>query len=574
MYNPRCYATRMCITARSWRLTGALGALLTLAACSSGGGNGGVPPPPAPTPTPVAAADAARLLEQATFGVTASDVAHLQSVGIDAYISEQLAYAPTQYSGSAYTPPTAPPDCMNDGSNPPDASSLCARDQYSPFQVQRAFFTHALNDPDQLRQRVAFALSQIMVVSGVEIYQAYGLADYQNMLLNDALGNYRTLLQDVTLSPTMGRYLDMANSDQSNSQNGTVPNQNYAREVLQLFSIGLVALNPDGTQQLDANGAPIPTFDGATIEGFASVFTGWTYPPLPGANSHWTNPINFDGTMVAFAAHHQPGTKALLNGYTVAANQTPAQDLANALDDIFNHPNVGPFIGRQLIQHLVTSNPSPAYVARVAAVFANDGQGMRGDLGAVVRAILTDAEARGAAPAANSFGHFREPALFITSTLRSLGGQSDGVLPRSASAAMGQPIFSPETVFSFYPPSYQIAGTQTLAPEFGIDNAATVLARANFLNTVIMQGGAAPDPTVTASTGTTISLTPFAAAADNTALIAQLNQTLMHGSLPSDASNIIVTAADAVAASSTDPLAAARAASYLILSSAQYQVER
>jgi hypothetical protein len=135
-----------------------------------------------------------------------------------------------------------------------------ARAQYSPFQVQRDFFTHALNNPDQLRQRVAFALSQIMVVSSVEIYEAYGLADYQNILLNDALGNYRTLLQDVTLSPTMGHYLDMANSDETNPQNGTVPNQNYAREVLQLFSIGLVELNPDGTQQLDANGAPIPTF--------------------------------------------------------------------------------------------------------------------------------------------------------------------------------------------------------------------------------------------------------------------------------------------------------------------------
>ena len=231
----------------------------------------------------------------------------MQSVGIDAYINEQLAYAPTQYTGYAYTPHTAPAGCKSDGSNPPDASSLCARDQYSPFQVQRDFFTHALNNPDQLRQRVAFALSQIMVVSSVEIYEAYGLADFQNMLLKDALGNYRTLLQDVTLSPTMGHYLDMANSDETNPQNGTVPNQNYAREVLQLFSIGLVALNPDGTQQLDASGAPIPTFDGTTIDGFASVFTGWTYPPLPGANSQWTNPINFDGTMVSFPNHHQAG---------------------------------------------------------------------------------------------------------------------------------------------------------------------------------------------------------------------------------------------------------------------------
>ena len=278
--------------------------------------------------------------------------------------------------------------------------------------------------------------------------------------------------------------------------------------------------------------------------------------------------------MVAFPDHHQPGTKVLLNGYTVAANQTPAQDLADALDDIFNHPNVGPFISKQLIQHLVTSNPSPGYVARVAAVFADNGQGVRGDLSAVVRAILTDAEARGDAPATNLFGHLREPALFISSTLRSLGGQSDAVLLRSASSAMGQPIFSPETVFNFYPPSYQVPGTQTLAPEFGIANAATALARANFINTVIMQGGAAADPTVSGSTGTRIDLTSLAGAANNGALIAQLNQTLMHGSLSSAASNIILTAVNSVAANSANPLAAAQAASYLILTSAQYQVER
>jgi hypothetical protein len=278
--------------------------------------------------------------------------------------------------------------------------------------------------------------------------------------------------------------------------------------------------------------------------------------------------------MVSFPNHHQAGTKALLNGYTVPAGQSPEQDLANALDNIFNHPNVGPFIGKQLIQHLVTSNPSPAYVSRVAAVFANNGQGVRGDLGAVVRAILEDPEARGVAPAGNLFGHLREPALFITDTMRSLGGQSDGVLLRSASSAMGQPIFEPETVFNFYPPSYQIPGTQTTAPEFGIQNAATALARANFINTLIMRGGAAADPTVTGSTGTSMDLTALAATGGSAAIITQLNQTLMHGSLPDDAAAIILTASDAAAANSTDPLAAARAASYLLLSSAQYQVVR
>jgi len=574
MCDGRLYTTGSRNRVRGPGLSATVCALITLASCGGGSSNSTDSLPTAPTPASVSASDAARLLEQATFGATASDIAHVQSIGIDAYISEQLAYAATQYTGFAYTPHTAPASCKNDGSSPPDAASLCARDQYSGFQVQRDFFIHALNNPDQLRQRVAFALSQILVVSSVEIYEAYGLADYQNILLRDALGNYRTLLQDVTLSPTMGHYLDMANSDATNPRNGTVPNQNYAREILQLFSIGLVELNPDGTQQLDANGAPIPTFNGTTIEGFASVFTGWTYPPLAGATSKWTNPINFDGTMVVFPDHHQSGTKALLNGYTVAASQTPAEDLANALDNIFNHPNVGPFVSQRLIQHLVTSNPSPAYVARVAAVFANNGQGVRGDLSAVVRAILTDSEARGELPATSLFGHLREPALFITSALRSLGGQSDGVLLRSASSSMGQPVFSPETVFSFYPPSYEIPGTQTLAPEFGIDNAATALARTNFINTLIMQGGAGPDTTVVGSTGTTVNLTVLSSAGSNTALVAQLNQTLMHGSLPADAANIIIAAANSADTGSTDPLAAARAATYLFLTCPQYQVER
>ena len=556
------------------KLLGVIGAALIVSACG-GGGPGATAPsaPPPPAAAAVTATDAARLLDQATFGVTASDVSKVQSSGIDAYISAQLALPATQYTGYSYTPHTAPANCKSDGSNPPDAASLCARDQYSAFQVQRDFFTHALNNPDQLRQRVAFALSQIMVVSSVEIYEAYGLADFQNILLNDALGDYRTLLQDVTLSPTMGHYLDMANSDQTNPANGTVPNQNYAREVLQLFSIGLVELNQDGSAQLDATGAPIPTYAPPTIEGFSAVFTGWTYPPLSGASSNWTNPINFDGQMVSFPNHHQAGSKLLLNGSTVPAGQTPDQDLANALDNIFNHPNVGPFIGKQLIQHLVTSNPSPAYVARIAAMFADNGQGVRGDLSAVVRAILEDEEARDAAPAA-LFGHLREPALFMTATMRSLGGQSDGVLLRSASSAMGQPIFSPETVFNFYPPSYQIPGTPITAPEFGIQNAATALARANFVNTVILQGGAAPNSSVTGSTGTSIGLSAFTGATDNAAMIQALNQTLMHGSLSSDASAIILTAANAAAANSSDPIAPVRAAAYLILTSGQYQVER
>jgi uncharacterized protein (DUF1800 family) len=546
--------------------------LLTLAACGGGGSSGSPPPVVPPPPNQPSAADTARLLEQATFGVTASDVSHVQSVGFTAYLAEQLAATASQYTGFSYTPHTAPVGCQTDPATPTDASSICARDKYSLFQVQRQFFMNALNDSDQLRQRVAFALSQIFVVSGTEVYEAYGMADYQNMLLNDAFGNYRDLLQDVTLSPVMGRYLDMAGNYKADPAHGTAPNENYGREVLQLCSIGLYELNPDGSQKLDSTGAPIPTYDQSVVIGFAAAFTGWTFPPLPGASSTPSNPINYDGAMVAFDSEHEAGTKTLLDGFTIPAGQTSAQDLKMALDDIFNHPNVGPFIGKQLIQHLVTSNPSPAYVGRISAVFADNGSGVRGDLGAVVKAILTDPEARGDAPATGGFGHLREPALFISSVLRSLGGQSDGVLARSASSGMGQPIYTAPSVFNFYPPSFVLPGSQSLAPEFGIDNAATALAKANFVNTVIIKGGAAADPTVTGSTGTSIDLSSLAAITDPNALITQLNQTLMHGSLSSAASGIILGAVNAQSA--TDPLAAARTASYLMLTSAQYQVER
>jgi uncharacterized protein (DUF1800 family) len=552
--------------------------LLTITACGGGGSSGpaptpappsSTPPPPAPQPS---AADSARLLDQATFGVTASDVAHVQAVGIDAYLTEQLAATASQYTGFTYTPHTAPVDCRNDGSSPLDAASICARDKYSLFQVQRQFFTHAIADPDQLRQRVAFALSQIFVTSGIEIYEAYGMANYQNVLLRDAFGNYRTLIQDVTLGPVMGHYLDMADNDKTNAAAGTSPNENYGREVLQLFSIGLYQLNADGSQKLDGSGAPVPTYDQDVVEGFSSVFTGWTYPPLADAASQWTNPIDFDGVMVSFADHHEPGAKLMLDGYTIPAGQTSEQDLQQALDDIFNHPNVGPFIGKQLIQHLVTSNPSRAYVARVSAVFADNGKGVRGDLGAVVKAILTDTEARGDAPVAANFGHLREPALFVTGLIRSLGGQSDGVLLRSAVGAMEQPIYTPQSVFNFYPPGFVLPDTQTSAPEFGIDDAASLLARQNLVNTLIFGGGAKADPTVTGSTGTSIDLGALAANTDANALIRQLNQQLMHGSLSGAASAAILTAVNAQRAA--DPLAAALTAAYLILTSGQYQVER
>ncbi len=571
----RCASTLKGSSASIWQGRAALlgGALLYMTGLVAASDDAAAQAAPGSTASAGARdADVARLLDQATFGVTTADVARVKAVGIRGFIDAQLATPPTLYKGFSYAPPTAPADCQYHAATPTDASSLCARDTYGPFQVQRQFFEHAVAAPDQLRQRVAFALSQIFVVSSVEIYEAYGLADFQNLLLEDAFGNYRRLLEDVTLSPVMGHYLDMVRNDKTNAANGTTPNENYAREVLQLFSIGLYELQPDGSQKLDASGQPIPTFDQNTIEGFASLFTGWSYPPLPGATPSFFAPVNFDGVMPAYAGHHEPGTKTLLNGLVVPGGQTPAEDLAAGLDNIFHHPNVGPFIGKQLIQHLVTSNPSPAYVARITAVFDDDGHGVRGNLGAVVRAILTDREARGERPLSADFGHLREPALFIAGALRSLGGQTDGVFPESASANMGQPIYSPETVFSYYPPSYMIPGSTLLAPEFGIENAATALARANFINTVIMDGGAKPNPTVVGATGTSVDLSPYAPISDHLKMIDELDHVLMHGSLRGEAKQEVLFAVNAV--TSTNPLAPPAVAAYLILTSAQYQVER
>lgn len=521
--------------------------------------------------------DATRLLEQGTFGPTAQDIAHVQGVGTEAYLSEQFALPAGGYPGFAYYTHTPGVSCQYDPTAPTGPASLCARDHYTLFQVQRLFFTNALTGADQLRQRVAFALSQIFVVSGTDIYEAYGMAAYQNMLLNDAFGNFRDLLTDATLNPAMGNYLDMVNNDKPNPSLGTEPNENYARELMQLFSIGVNKLNLDGSEQKDVKGQPIPTYDQGVVEGYAHLFTGWTYAPRPGVTSKWTNPINYEGNMVLFALHHDTAAKLILGGKIIPAGQTPQQDLKDGLDAIFNHPNVGPFIGRQLIQHLVTSNPSPGYVARVATVFNDNGQGVRGDLRAVVRAVLIDPEARGDSKSDAAYGHLREPALTMTSLLRSLGGQSDGVYLRGQAIAMGQNIFIPATVFNYYPPDYQVpglvAGTHDLAPEFGIQDTTTTLTRANFVYRLVYGNGVAPDPTVSGSIGTQLDLTTLQAyASDADALVEQLNQRLMHGALTGGAHTTIAGAVNAVA--SSDLTQRTFMAMYLLASSLQYQVER
>ena len=331
---------------------------------------------------------------------------------------------------------------------PASCTGDCQRDNYTYYQLQRHFFTNALYGQDQLRQRVAFALGQIIVTSQVDVPLPSWMRTYQQLLYRSAFGNFRQLLYDVTVNPTMGRFLDMLNNrcqtrtppNVNICRNGlnSQPNENYAREILQLFSIGTFLLNQDGTRQLDGNGNPISTYDQTVVEEFSRVFTGWilaaALPGPPGIGGTVPNYRRPDASAAGLARTSKTitirGPKTLLNGLQLPGGQSQAVELGAAIDNIAFHPNVAPFIGKQLIQHLVTSNPSPAYVARIAAVFASNANSPT-QLYDVVRAILLDPEARGdfIDPATQpNYGKLREPVQFITNLLRAFNANSDGVL--------------------------------------------------------------------------------------------------------------------------------------------------
>ena len=349
----------------------------------------------------------------------------------------------------------------------------------NPGDLQRdrldIWFRNALNEPDQLRQRVAFALSEIMVVSeiGALIQAQYGLASYYDMLAENAFGNFRDLMQDVTLHPSMGVYLSMLGNEKPNAALNIRPDENYARELMQLFTIGLVELDIDGSVITDSLGEPIPTYDQEIIEGFAHVYTGWHYAGAPSFEEAQRNDANQTIPMQLYPAFHDTGPKTLLSGVTLPAGQTGDQDLRDALDNVFAHPNVGPFIATRLIQRLVTSNPSPAYVARVATIFNDNGSGVRGDLGAVVKTILLDPEARSTS-GTDIRGKLKEPLLRLTQLWRAYDARSaDGGYDfRIPNIIFGQgPLQSP-SVFNFFSPFYappgEIRDAGYVAPELQI----------------------------------------------------------------------------------------------------------
>ena len=564
---------------------------------------------------PASEPDTVRFLEQATWGPTSAEVARVKAMGFIAYLNEQFSLAPSNAAkGSNYPDLTFPLDdinqaCPSTSADPNYNQNVCTRDNFTIYPVQRTFFSNALYRNDQLRQRVAFALHQIMVVSAnSEVNRPSWMTIYLQALDRNAFGSYRTLLNEITLTPAMGEYLDMRLSIR------TSPNENFAREVLQLFSIGTDVLNPDGTVQRDAQGNTIPTYSQADVNEFTRVFTGWNFATAIGAGI-----TNFRDPMVPRGGqNHDAGAKTLLNGFSIAACSSPngtaniacaQSDMTAVMNHLANHPNVGPFISKQLIQHLVTSNPSPAYVERVAKVFNNDCSGLysqgctnvRGSLKFVVQAILLDPEARGDVKTDPNYGKLREPAQYINGFLRAFnvkrfdksgtcnppsdfGGCSDGVLGSRGgdfTGTLDQPIFQPPTVFSYYQPAYEVPGTKILGPAFGILSTTTTLRRANNINTLIYNG-VTTNNTPTALNpdkprGTSIDISNLEALAGNPVdVVNALDALLLHGTMHPQMRSSIITAMNAIndANVTTRNLKRARMAVYLVATSSQYDIQR
>jgi uncharacterized protein (DUF1800 family) len=501
-------------------------------------------------------------MAQATFGADRAEIDRAAAMGVDAWLDEQFAMPRTQ----------SHVDWLR-------AQGVEVFDnRFSSHQIDYSLWRKFLSSPDQLRQRMVYALSQIFVVSTDAMdgyWPQFSLASYVDILETHAFGNFRQLLEAVTLSPAMGDYLSMRGSRKADTQ-GRQPDENYAREVMQLFTIGLVQLNVDGTPRL-TSGRTTDTYVQADVTGLSRVFTGWDR--VPAGNEIEQSAQQLLMPMVSTANRHETGTKTFL-GTTIAENTNAAASLRSALDVLFNHANVGPFIGRQLIQRLVTSNPSPAYVASVAAAFANNGSGVRGDLKAVLRAVLTHSEARqlNAARSDNGYGKLREPVLRFTQWARaakanSASGQWKLGSLSDPAARLGQsPLRSP-SVFNFYrpgyvPPNTLIATASRVAPEFQITTESSVAGYLNFMQSAIS--------TTSGVNGSDI-LPNYSAwlpsAGDPAALADEANLVLAAGQLPAARVNLI---RDAIASmpstSDADKRRRVQAALLLTLAAPDYLV--
>jgi len=555
---------------------------LALAACGGGGGDSSTPPtqnppPVVPPPVTITDAEAARFLLQAQFAVTDTDVAAVKTSGYAAWLTTNYSAAPGQ-AGVAWLD--------SRGHN----SITIEQKYFWPQMGDWMIWNQLLAGPDQLRKRVAFALSQFFVVSLSPIdgfYPPYVIGAYWDVLCANAFGNFRQLLERLTLNAGMGFFLNTKGNLKEDA-NGRQPDENYAREVMQLFTIGLYELNADGTLRLDASNNPIETYGQSDITNLARVFTGydWDYLANGGTftnvawhdydvpntrfatNPMWFNPANHSNLAVTFL------------GTTIPANTPGPEALRIALDRLFNHANTGPFFARQMIQRLVMSNPSPAYVGRVAAAFANNGAGLRGDLKAVWTAILTDVEARTVPAAADTMsGKLREPVVRFVQWARTVGITSTDnewiIYDLSPSDnALGQsPLRSP-SVFNFFrpgyvPPNTAIATASKQAPEFQILNETTTAGYLNFMQNVTRNGYINVKPTYTA-------LLPIAH--DVPAVVAYLNLRLTANQLSTQTLTVLqaVLVAFNITAASADAnkLNMLATACFLIMASPEYLVQK
>ena len=458
----------------------------------------------AATPAPnVSKIKAGRFLEQAAFGPTPAEMDKILQMGTDAWLDQQLTMAET---------PIPVPASMGE-----------ARGQY----LNR--LAHA---PDQVRQKTIWALGQIIVVSSNKNNYPAEYVPYLQILSKHAFGNYRALLREIATSPQMGKYLDMANSIKPGPT--SQPNENFVRELKQLFTIGLYQLNPDGSNALDGQGKPIPTYSQNDIRQFALAATGWTYP---GANATGINWENFSGPLQPRPTLHDTTAKTLLNGATLPPGQTPDQDLDGFLDNLFLHPNTAPFVATRLVRAFASSNASPAFIQRVAAVFVNNGANVRGDLKAVVKAILTDPEARQDTATPNQ-GRLKDPIYQTIALTRALNGQVSASNQRVyLFVGMGQMPLTPNSVFGFYSPMYRIPGSALFGPEFQIYSPTEAVLRGNLFQE-ILSGYAAGDFSA--------DLTPFQAVAGNTAqLVDAVDDVLTYGRMGSPLRAAIAKAVDA-----------------------------
>jgi uncharacterized protein (DUF1800 family) len=573
-------------------------------------------PTPAPTSPFVtnelaeSGGDRGRFMEQAAFGQSNALDFRLRQIGIRRWIEEQFnkSYPTIPYPNFPLKPFDGPTSCGEYGTSP--EVDLCHRNHYWAYNNQKWMVKEALYGDDQLRRRVSWALHQIWVVSHANISQQRGTQEYIEILDNNAFGNYRDLMYEMTLSPAMGEYLDMVRSSRDS------PNENYPRELLQLFTIGLYELNQDGTFKLDGQGNRIATYDQDKVNQFTKVFTGWRHcnngnnSACPNATLGMTNYI--DPMYLSFPGNHDPTAKTLFN-YPGAPNPTiPAcsnctndanriayanDSLNKTLDNIFYHPNVGPYIGKLLIQQLVTSDPSPAYVGRVAAAFNNNGSGERGDMKTVIRAVLLDPEARGSQKTDPTYGKLREPLQYLTNFLRTFNvragntangvptappascqNQTDGVFDW-VTREMGQDVWFPPTVFNYYPPDYVVPGTDILGPEFALANTGTSFARNNYIyflsfGSFWFERSTAENPYPYVPCGTSIDLSePIAwATAETTGnnLIEGLNRKMMHGTMSEAMKTKIRTAINFNVSAELK----AKQAVFLIASSSQYQIQK